>query len=82
MWRGSGEMRLTGGFWYSLVYLWLLGPWCWQPLEVGNSWIFLLPHLYLLYFSSLWLALVYAMMRLNSIMHTTGTPGGGGGESM
>ena len=32
----------------------------------------------LLSFSSIWLALVYAMMILNLSMQTTGTPGGGG----
>ena len=32
----------------------------------------------LLSFSSLWLALFYAMMILNLSMHTTGTTGGGG----
>ena len=42
-----------------------------QPLAVGNSWLLLFPHLYLLFFSSLWLALVYAMMILNLSMHTT-----------
>ena len=34
----------------------------------------------LLSFSYLWLSLVYAMMILNLSMHTTGTPGGGGGH--
>ena len=32
----------------------------------------------LLFFSSIWLALVCAMMILNLSMQTTGTPGGGG----
>ena len=32
----------------------------------------------LLSFSSIWLALVYAMMISNLSMQTTGTPGGGG----
>ena len=78
MWRNSGEMRLTGEFWDSVGCLWLLGPRCWQPLAVGNSWLFIFPHLYLLSFSSIWLALVYAMMILDPIMLTTVTPGGGG----
>ena len=81
MWCGSGEMILTGGFWGSDSCIWILGIWCWQPLAVGNSWILILPHLYLLYLSSLWLALAYAMIILNLIIHTTGTTGGGG-ESM
>ena len=71
-------MRLTGGFWDSVGCLSLLGPWCWQPLAVGNSWMLLFPHLYLLSFSYLCLVFVYAMMRLNPSIHTTGTPGGGG----
>ena len=70
-------MRLTGGFWDSVVCLWLLGPWCWQTLAVGKSWIFILPHLYLLYFYSIWIALVYETMILNMSMHTTATSGGG-----
>ena len=71
-------MILSGGFWDSVGCLWVLGPWCWQPLAVGNSSLLLLPNLYLLSFSYIWLALVYAMMRLNPSIHTTGTPGGGG----
>ena len=74
-------MRLTGGFYDSVGCLWILGPWCCHPLEVGTSWLFLFPHLYLLNFSSLWIAFFYAMMRLNPSMHTTGTPGRGGGGS-
>ena len=70
-------MRLTGGFWDSVGCLWLLGPWCWKPLAVGNYLLVISPNLHLLSFSSLWLALVYAMMILNPSMHTTGTPGGG-----
>ena len=76
LWHGSGEMRLTGGFWDIVSCLWLLGPWCWKPLAVGNSWILLFPHLYLLFFSSIWLALVYATMIQNLSMQTTGTPEG------
>ena len=55
---------------------------CWD-LGVGSLWRWgnlgycYFPQLYLLSFSSLWLALVYAMMILNLSMHTTGTPGGG-----
>ena len=64
-------MRLTGGFWDIVGCLWLLGPWCWQPLAVDKSWLLIFPQLYLLSFSSLWLALVYAMMILNLSMHTT-----------
>ena len=71
-------MRLKGGYWDSVGCLWLLGPWCWQPLAADNYWILILPHLNLLYFSSLWIALVYAMVILNPRMHTTATPGGGG----
>ena len=78
MWHGSGEMILKDGFWDSAGCFWLLGYWCWQPLVVGNSWILLFPHLYLLCLSSLWLALVYAMMRLNMSIHTTAIRGGGG----
>ena len=77
LWRGSGEMRLLGKFWDSVGCLWLLGPWCWQTLDAENSWLLILPHFHLLYFLSIWLALVYAMMILNLIMHTTGTPGEG-----
>ena len=65
-------MILTGGFWDSVGCLWLLGPWYWQPLAVGNYWLLLFPHLYLLSSSSLCLAIVYAMMILNLSMHTRG----------
>ena len=71
-------MRLTGGFWDSVGCLWILGPLCWQPLAVGNSWLLLFQHLYLFSPSSLCLALFYAMMILNPSMHTPGIPGGGG----
>ena len=81
-WSGSGEMRLTGGFWDIVGCLWLLVPWCWYPLVMGNYWLLLLPHLYNLYLSSFWIALFYAMMILNLSMHTTATPGEGEGESM
>ena len=72
-------MILKGGVWVSVGYLWLLVPWCWQPFLVGYYCLFLFLYLYLLYFSSLWISLVYAMMILNMIMHTTGTTVGGGG---
>ena len=78
LWCGSGKIRPTGGFWDSAGCLWLLGTWFWKTLTVGNSWILLFSHLYLLSFYSLWLALVYAMMILNLSMHTTATQGGGG----
>ena len=77
MWSGSGDMRLTGDFWGIVGCLWLLVPWCWKPLAVGNSWLFLFPYLYLLYFFSLCLALVYANIILTPSMQTTGTAGGG-----
>ena len=48
-------MRPTGGFWYSVGCLWILGPWYWKPLAVWNSWLLLFPHLYHLYFFSLYL---------------------------
>ena len=51
MCSGIGEMRLTGGFFESVGCLWILGTWCWQLLVVGNSWLFILPHLYLFHFS-------------------------------
>ena len=54
--RGGGEMRLTGRFRDSVGCLWLLGPCCWQPLAVGNSWLLLFPNLYLLSSSYLCLA--------------------------
>ena len=68
----------TGGFWDSVGCLWLLRPWCWHTLEVGNSWILIFPQFYLFYLSSIWLSLVYTTMILNTIMHTRGKPGGGG----
>ena len=79
LWCGIGEMILTGGFLDSVGCLWMLGPWCWQPFVVGNYWIFLFPNFYLFSFFSLWLTLVYVMMILNMIMHTTVTPGRGNG---
>ena len=72
-------MRLTGGFWYSVGCLCLLGPWCWQTLAVGNSWLLIFQYSYLLYLSYIWLALVYSMMILNMSTQQTATPGGGGG---
>ena len=66
---------------------WLLGS-CWLPLAVGTLLLaafgcgellaIAIPKLVPLDFSSLWLALVYAMIILNLSMHTTGTPGRGG----
>ena len=50
-------MRPTGGFWDSVCFLWLLRPWCWQNLSVGNYWLFVFSQLYLLAFSSIWIAL-------------------------
>ena len=66
---------------------WLLG-YCWLPLAVGTLVLeafgggeFLdiaIPTLVpLVFFFSLLLSLVYAMMILNLIMHTTAKPGGG-----
>ena len=70
---------------------WILGC-CWLPLAVGTLMLAyfgcgellanIFPHLLLFYFSSLWLALVYAMMILNLNMHTTVTLGGGGRDIM
>ena len=45
------ELRLKAeagglcGVGYSVGCLWLLVPWCWQPLAVGIYCIFILPHL-------------------------------------
>ena len=75
-------MILTGVFWCSVGCLWMLGPWCCQPLAVEKSWLLQLTHLYLLSFSSLWIDLVYAMMILNMSMYKTGTSGEGGKEIM
>ena len=50
-------------------------------MGVRNSWLLIFLNLHLLYFSYLWLALVYATMILNLSMHTTGTTGRGWGAS-
>ena len=71
-------MRITGGFGGSVGYLLLWGSLCWQAVAVGDSWLLIPPKLYLVYFSSVLLARVYAMMILNMSMDTTGTLGGGG----
>ena len=71
-------MRLTGGFWGSVDWLWMLGPCCWQTLEVENYWLLLFPLLNILSLYSISLALFYTMMILNRRMHATGTLGGGG----
>ena len=72
-------MILTDGFWDSVGCLWLLGTWCWHILAVKNCLILLLPHLYLLSLSYLWIDLFYSILILNMSMHTTDTPGVGGG---
>ena len=89
-WIGSGRFHcrdLSGGFCGAVVYNWdwqvafgivLAAFGCWQPLVVGKYRLLLFPHLYLLYFSYIFLYLVYSMIILNLIMHTTATPDGWG----